>query len=240
MLQGSEICSGIAGGVARITLNRPHVRNALRIEDWKTLSHTIRDLDSRSDVKVIIVRGSPPSFCAGLDLSVIAEVKENPDKGSELVWAIEEVMGSIESARCPVIGAVNGAAMGGGMELATACDVRIMSRSARCGIPAGKLGVVITGQDTQRLVALIGRSRAFMLLGTGRIVTSGEALSMGWADEVVEPEEFESGLHALCENLMDQSSDTITFAKKWCRRKPEGMSEGLVDATNSWRRVAGR
>ena len=173
-------------GVGVIRLDRPPA-NAIGLQLGEELRETIRDADRHPDVHAIVVWGGPKIFAAGADVKAMA------------TWGPEEVRPSVDAlgAACDLleaidtvsIAAVNGYALGGGMELALACDLRYLASDATFGQPEIKLGVIPGAGGTQRLVRLIGPGRSRELVYTGRFVPAAEALDLGLAERIVAPDE---------------------------------------------------
>jgi enoyl-CoA hydratase/carnithine racemase len=179
---GADVRLEVDDGVGVIRLDRPPA-NAIDLELALALQGTIREADGRSDVGAIVVWGGPRIFAAGADIKAMA------------TWGPEEVRPSVDAlgAACDLletvdtvsIAAVNGFALGGGCELALACDLRYLAEDARIGQPEITLGVIPGAGGTQRLVRLIGPGRARELVYTGRTVPADEALAMGLAERVL-------------------------------------------------------
>ena len=173
-------------GVGVIRLDRPPA-NAIGLQLGEELREAIRDADRHPDVHAIVVWGGPKIFAAGADVKAMA------------TWGPEEVRPSVDAlgAACDLleaidtvsIAAVNGYALGGGMELALACDLRYLASDATFGQPEIKLGVIPGAGGTQRLVRLIGPGRSRELVYTGRFVPAAEALDLGLAERIVAPDE---------------------------------------------------
>lgn len=169
-------------GIGYLTLNRPEVRNAFNQEMIDELRDALRHIDKDKKIRVVIITGAGKAFQAGADiaeLSVMAPM-------DILRWneGIVRINAALEKLRQPVIAAINGAAMGGGLELAVSCTLRVMAESAKMGLPEVKLGIIPGTGGTQRLPRLIGKGRAAELLLTGAAVNAHEALDMGLVNRV--------------------------------------------------------
>jgi enoyl-CoA hydratase len=174
-----------AGAVATITLNRPDVLNALNLALLDELSGALAELDRDATVRAVILTGAgSKAFAAGAD---IGELNALPDAraGETQARAGQAVTRAIERMRVPVIAAVNGFALGGGCELAMACDVRIASENARFGQPEVNLGILPGYGGTQRLTRLVGEGTAMYLCLTGEMIDAAEALRVGLVQRVV-------------------------------------------------------
>ena len=173
--------------VARVTLNRPQVLNALSAKVFDELEAVMRALAADVEVRVILVTGAgEKAFAAGADISEIAEA--DVAAGEAKARRGQEVFRFIETCGKPVIACINGFALGGGCELALACTIRLASETARLGQPEVKLGLIPGYGGTQRLPRLVGQSMGLKLLLTGEMIGAAEALRIGLVDEVVPPQ----------------------------------------------------
>lgn len=174
----------VEGGLALLTLNRPQVHNAINrrmIEEWHDV---VRRIQARPDIRVLIITGAGRSFQAGADIAELRSMKP-----LELLrWndGIISFFLALERMAPPVIAAVNGPAMGGGLELACACTIRLAAETAKLGLPEVKLGIIPGAGGTARLPRLIGPGRAAEMILTGRTVEAQEALDLGLVDRIVD------------------------------------------------------
>lgn len=177
------------GGIATLTLNRPEVMNSFNFALLHALKEQIDILRLKANVRVIIITGSgQKAFCAGADLKERATYSEIQVK--EFIYTIRNLFTAIEFLNKPVIGAINGVALGGGTELALACDIRISSMNASMGLTETRLAIIPGAGGTQRLPRLIGRGKAKELIFTGRRVDAKEALQIGLVNQICKPEEL--------------------------------------------------
>ena len=174
-------------GVATLTLNRPEVMNSFNFALLYALKEQINILRLKPDVRVIIITGSgQKAFCAGADLKERTTFNEIQVK--EFIYTIRNLFTSIEFLNKPVIAAVNGVALGGGTELALACDIRIASMNASMGLTETRFAIIPGAGGTQRLPRLIGRGKAKELIFTGRRVEAEEALQIGLVNQTCKQE----------------------------------------------------
>lgn len=203
-------------GIATITLNRPKALNALTQTLLEELYGLCVNLDSDSEVGAVIITGGEKAFAAGADLNDIANLG-SPVDAHALEVRDSEIFNRLASLRQPTIAAISGFALGGGCELALACDVRIAADTAKFGQPEIKLGLLPGQGGTQRLPRLIGEGRAKELLFGGDIIDAKEALRIGLVNRVVP-----------AENLLEEARATaLKFAMQ--PRFALGMIKTLVN-----------
>jgi len=175
-------------GVVVLKLNRPEVMNAFNFSLLNALKNEIERLRFDNDVRVVVITGEGErAFCAGADLKERSTM--DPVEVKKFILTIRNLFTSIEQLNKPVIAAVNGIALGGGTELALACDIRIASENASMGLTETRLGIIPGAGGTQRLPRLIGPGKAKELIFTGRRVSAREALDIGLVNSVC-PLEF--------------------------------------------------
>ena len=184
-------------GITTITINRPNKLNALNIETIQELNDAFNEANLDKNTKVIIITGSgEKAFVAGADISEFADfdVEEGQDlaaEGQELLFDF------VENLSTPVIAAVNGFALGGGLELAMAAHFRVASDNAKMGLPEVSLGVIPGYGGTQRLPQLVGKGRAMEMIMTAGMIDASQALNYGLVNHVTTQEE----LLPFCENI---------------------------------------
>ena len=172
--------------VVVLTLNRPEAMNSFNFAMLRGLRDKVEAVQYDPEVRVVIITGAGKGFCAGADLKERATLSEPQVR--EFIHTIRNLFSFIESLRVPVIAAVNGVALGGGTELALACDLRIASSTASLGLTETRLAIIPGAGGTQRLPRLVGRGKAKELIFTGRRVDATEALQIGLVNQVSKPE----------------------------------------------------
>ncbi|MDY0041867.1 MAG: enoyl-CoA hydratase-related protein [Desulforhabdus sp.] len=173
--------------VVVLTLNRPEVMNSFNFGMLRTLKERVEAIQFDPEVRVVIITGAgEKAFCAGADLKERATYSEQQVR--EFIFTIRNLFTFIEFLNKPVIGAVNGIALGGGTELALACDLRIASTTASMGLTETRLAIIPGAGGTQRLPRLVGRGKAKELIFTGRRVDAREALEIGMVNQICAPE----------------------------------------------------
>ncbi|MGB3590469.1 MAG: enoyl-CoA hydratase-related protein [Nonlabens sp.] len=199
-------------GIATITINRPSKLNALNKETIEELSYAIGDASDDHEVRVIILTGSgEKAFVAGADISEFADFDE--EQGSKLAAHGQEILfNKIENCNTPIIAAINGFALGGGLELAMAAHFRVASGTARMGLPEVSLGVIPGYGGTQRLPQLVGKGRAMEMIMTAGMINAGTAHEYGLVNHVVTQEELMDTCKVLAKKIMKNSPMAIGAA----------------------------
>lgn len=200
------------GNVRVITLHRPQELNSLNSELLSELDSAMAAAAGDHQVKVIIITGAGKAFAAGADISQMATM--NAAEGKSFGAFGSAVFRRIETLGKPVIAAVNGYALGGGCELAMACDIRIGSSKAKVGQPETNLGITPGFSGTQRLARIVGMGRAKEMIFTGEPVDAMEAWRTGLFNKVVEPEELMDTAMAMAEKIAGKAPLAVTYAKE--------------------------
>lgn len=211
--------------IRTLTLNRPAVMNALSRDLRKALADAFADVSQDDEVDVVILTGTGRAFCAGLDL---AELEQKGLAGVGLGPA-GDVVAQMNAVQQPIIGAVNGFAVTGGLELALACDFLLASSNARFADTHVRVGVLPGWGMSQKLPRLIGVSRAKEMSFSGRLVSAGEALDWGLVNRVVAPEELMPQCEALAREISLANRPTLLEVKAlidegWQRTLGEGLA----------------
>ena len=215
------------GLIAVVTVNRPQKLNALDDQTIAELTQCFADLSTDDKVGAIVLTGAgEKAFIAGADIGVLSKQgvldgKENARRGQALTLRIEE-------SPKPVLAAINGFALGGGLEMALACDVRFCSPNARLGLPEVSLGIIPGYGGTQRLPRLIGSGLALQMILTGDPVTADEALRIGLVNGVLPQPELLTGVKAIAARMIARGPQAVALAKQAARRGLQmSMRDGL-------------
>ena len=199
-----NILTDVKNGILSVTLNRPNQLNALNKNVFSEIESVMSDASKEDNIKGIIITGSgEKAFAAGADIKEFAHF--NVEQGKELSANGQRIFKIIETHNKPVIAAINGFALGGGLELAMACHIRVASDNARFGQPEVSLGVTPGYAGTQRLTQLIGKGKSMELLMTGSMIKADEALSLGLVNYVVPQVELIAKAEELLGLIMKQS-----------------------------------
>lgn len=199
-------------GIRLLTINKPQSLNALDSEVLRELGSVVAETAADESIRVLIITGEGRAFVAGADISEM--VSKDPMQGLAFGKFGAEVFRAIEQLPIPVIAAVNGFALGGGCELAMACDLRIASTKAKFGQPEVGLGIIPGFSGTLRLPRLVGPAKAKELVYTGEVIRADEALRIGLVNTVVEPEALMDEALALAEKIAAQAPVAVQLAKK--------------------------
>lgn len=193
--------------VAKITIDSPPA-NALSSAIIQEIDQTLDEIEKDDSIKAVVLHGEGRFFSAGADIKEFTEVN-HPDQFSELSAKGQEVFQRIEDFSIPVIAAIHGAALGGGLELAMACSIRIVSESATLGLPELTLGLIPGFAGTQRLPKLVGAAKAYEMILTGEPIKGKEAFALGLANQVVKNESVLEEALNLAQKIAEKSKPTI-------------------------------
>ncbi len=197
-----------SGGVAEVLIDRPDKRNALTIAMWRTLAAICTDLAADPELRAVVVGGAGPSFCAGADISALSE---DDAAMKDAVRAGEE---SLRGLAVPTIAKIRGHCMGGGNQIAIACDLRVADVSAVFAVPPAKLSVVYPANSTQALVALVGPAAAKRLLFTAATIDAAQALRLGLVDELAATDELDAAVARIVDAILPLAPLTQAASKQ--------------------------
>lgn len=215
-----------ADGVTTLTLHNPPKRNAMTGAMWRELPELLAGLADDASVRVLVVTGARNTFCAGADISTL---RDSAESAQQLAVAAEEALSAFPK---PTLAVVEGHCVGGGAQLAAACDLRFASRDALFGVTPAKLGIVYPASSTQRLVRLVGPATAKFLLFSGELIDAERALRTGLVDEVHPPEGLQERVAAFTRTLVERSQLTQAAAKEFAGTDPDPAR------AEHWRRIA--
>ncbi|HEX6443981.1 MAG TPA: enoyl-CoA hydratase/isomerase family protein [Streptosporangiales bacterium] len=210
-MQTSGVAVEIEGPVAEVVVGTGRRRNAMTGAGWDRLAVVLRNVAASSAVRAVVVRGAGETFCAGSDMTEwqdadLAQVERSFAR-------MEAAFRAIEECPVPVVAEIRGAAAGAGCELALACDLRVMARSARIGMPIARLGILPSPAFASRLAAVAGPAVARELLYTGRLLDAPAAVSAGLANHAVPDAELTVYVAGLVAEITDQPPAAVRAAK---------------------------
>ncbi|MFF5207260.1 enoyl-CoA hydratase/isomerase family protein [Streptosporangium sp. NPDC000396] len=223
--------------VATLRINRPGKRNAMSVAMWRALPGLLAPLAGDPGVRVLVLTGAGGTFCSGADISEVAGLSaEGDDTG--LTVAAERALAGFPK---PVIAMIEGFCVGGGCQLALACDLRLAAEDARFGITPARLGIVYPLSSTRRLVDVVGPSTAKLLLYSAELVDAGRALRTGLVDEVLPREGLRERVYGLARTMAGNSQLTLAATKEvvdgradearfreWQKKSREEVPEGVA------------
>jgi len=218
-----------------ITLDRPDQMNALNRELVSELADALREAESDHAVHVIVITGAGRAFCAGADLLEAQQNLTDMARFREGLLTWRDAFALMETVTKPVIGAVNGVALAGGLELALACDVMVASSQAKLGDVHARYGLVPGGGGSQRLPDAVGTRWARWLMYTGAVLTADEALNIGLVQAVYPHEQFMEQVGELARTMSLRSGPGLAFMKRMStspRVTPAGIERELEAAVN--------
>ena len=223
----TNILSSFSDGITTITINRPTKLNALNKDTIQELHDAFDEANNDSDTKVIIITGSgDKAFVAGADISEFADF--DVEEGGKLAAQGQALLFDfVENLSTPVIAAVNGFALGGGLELAMSCHFRLASENAKMGLPEVSLGVIPGYGGTQRLPQLVGKGRAMEMVMTAGMIDANQALNYGLVNHVVSQEELLPLCEKIAGKIMRNSSVAIAEAIR-------SINAGYEDGVNGY------
>lgn len=214
------------GNIAIVTMNRPKALNALNSETLKELENVIEALEKDNEIYAVVLTGAgEKAFVAGADISEMKDLNE--EQGKEFGLLGNKVFRRLENLDKPVIAAINGFALGGGCELAMACDIRIASAKAKFGQPEAGLGITPGFGGTQRLPRIVGLGKAKELIYTCDIIKADEALRIGLVNRVVEVEALLDEAKAMAKKIAVNAPIAVKLCKDAINR---GMQVNIDEA----------
>ncbi len=202
------------GATRHVVLNRPEKRNAMSQELLRALADALREAAEDESVHCVVLRGEGPVFSAGVDLAELAESSSEPGRLRPFRDTFLACPNLCEAMTKPVVCQIHRTCVGGALEVALGCDLRIASDDAQLGLPEVKFGIIPDVGGSTRLPAVVGLGRAKELIMTGRTIDAAEAERIGLINRVVAPDELEQATEALVEELLANSHVAVGRAKR--------------------------
>ena len=197
----------VADSVATVTITNPAKRNAMSAEMWAALPDVLEELAADSSVRVLVLTGAGDTFCAGADISELSDIEVD---GVSLAIVAESALANFPK---PTMAAIRGYCVGGGCQLAAACDLRFAADGARFGVTPAKLGIVYPASATTRLVELVGVAGAKYLLYSADLISTEHAMRIGLIDELVAADRFADRVAEFAATLVSRSQLTLQATK---------------------------
>jgi enoyl-CoA hydratase/carnithine racemase len=216
----SQVLVESRGPALWVTFNRPEAHNAMTFAMYEDLFAACERADADDEVRVLVLRGAgEKAFVAGTDISQFADFDESGEDGLAYEATIDRIVGRLEAVGKPTVALVDGFAMGSGLALSAACDLRVCTPAARFGLPIARtVGNCLSMENYARLAALLSPARLKDIVFTARAIEIDEALAIGLATEVAEPDAVEARVEELCELLASHAPVTLRATKEALRR----------------------
>lgn len=224
-----SITWSLQGQTARLLIANPGHMNAISVAMWRQLRACFSEISARTDVRVVVISGASGAFAAGADIAEFSRVRMSRDQvRSYHEDTIAPALTAITHCPVPVVAAIDGACVGGGLEIACACDLRIASERSRFGVPINRLGFPMAPAEAAALVALVGGPIALELLLEGRVLDAEEAYDKGLVNRVVPQPLFEDQVTSVLEHIC-AGAPAAARRNKWLIRHLMGLAqaEGL-------------
>lgn len=207
------------GRIATVILNNPNKRNALTLAAWEALAAALAALDADEAMRCIVIRGAgDAAFAAGADISEFPRERATAAQAKAYGETVARCVGAVAGCRHPTVALIRGACTGGGLEIASACDLRICASTARLGIPINRLGHTLAYSELELLLRLVGPATALEMLLEGRIYEAPEALAKGLVNRVVADAEVETEAYATARRIAAGAPLVARLHKKFVRR----------------------
>ena len=220
------------GDIATVVLNRPEKLNALNKALWQAIGDSFAALDGDGNVRCIVLRGAgEKAFAPGADITEFEAERANFEQARAYGGVMHATMARIADCRHPTIAMIKGVCVGGGLELATMCDLRICGESSRFGVPINRLGVIMAYPEITALIDLVGRATALEILLEGRVFGAAEAKDKRLVNRVVPDDAVEAETYATARRIADGAPLSNRYHKKFARRllDPRPLSEAEFD-----------
>lgn len=232
---GGRILAETDGVIGWLTFNQPERLNAVRRDMWDAIPAAVGWLAGAPGVRCIVVRGAGErAFISGADIGEFDTQRNDSATNREFTASVSAATASLLSAPLPVIAMINGFCIGGGIVIATACDIRICSEGSHFGVPAGRLGLGYELDNLQRLQAIVGAGVALEMIATARHLTSSEALRVGLVNHVVPEPAMMATTRALVDQISATAPKTFAAAKLASRAGADphlrGVAQAAIDA----------
>jgi enoyl-CoA hydratase/carnithine racemase len=202
------------GAVRHLILNRPEKRNAMHGELVLAIGEALREAAAATDVRCVVLRGAGPMLSSGMDFGALGGLAEAPQHLRAFRREILEAWNRAEEMTKPVICQIHGGCIGGALELALACDLRVMAADAVIGMPETRVGLIPDVGGSSRLPAVVGLGRAKELIMTGKLIGAEEAERIGLVNRVAPPEELEAATQQLADELLACAPIAVGLAKR--------------------------
>ena len=224
------------GTIATVTLNRPDKLNALNLGSWKRLGEVFAELSADETLRCIVIRGAGgKAFAAGADISEFDNERRNVEQARRYGEVVDAAMEAIATSPHPTIALIEGVCVGGGLEIASCCDLRICGASSRFGVPVNRLGLTMAYREMRQLLALVGPAVAKEILFEGSVFGAERALAMGLVNRVAADDQVDDEAFATAGRIASGAPLVNRLHKKFIRRladpsplTPDELDEGYA------------
>lgn len=202
-----------------LVLNRPEVRNALNLRTWQRIAQGMAELEGDAEVRVVVMRGATSAaFISGADISEFPDLRASAEQARSYRDAPGRALTALLESQKPVVAMISGVCVGGGVQVALACDIRIAARGTRLGVPAARLGLAYPLEGVLALTQVVGPANARDILLSARLFDADEALAMGLINQVVEPSQLEDFTRDYALRMASNAPLTMSAAKAAIRQ----------------------
>lgn len=201
-------------GVATVLMNRPAKRNAFTLDMYRDFGRVMGELDADDAVRCVVLRGAGGAFCAGSDIAGFGDDRDGAAQAADYAAFTLSMTDRLKHLRHPTLACIEGVCVGGGLELAALCDIRIAGRSSRFGIPVNRIGLTVDHQELADLIAVIGTTRVLEILLEGHVFGADEAMSKGLLTRVADDEHVVEQAYAAARRI----AAAAPLVNRWHKR----------------------
>lgn len=206
------------GSLATVILNKPEKLNAMDLPMWKGLAEAFTNLHTDDGVRCVVLTGAGKAFAAGADISEFDTVRKTPEQAREYDVVMRKALNAVRDCRHPVIARIEGACVGGGLELAAMADIRICNESARFGVPINRISVVMAYPEIQGLLRLAGPANVLEILLEGKVIGAADALRMGLVNRVIADDMMDAEINETVKRITAGAPRVNAWHKRFVRR----------------------
>lgn len=226
-----EVICKLEGRVARVMINRPEQHNAMNLAVWRGLLHAFQDLNQRSDLRCVVIRGTGgKAFSPGADIKEFETERSSPALAKVYGAVMHETLAQIRDCQHPVVAMIEGPCVGAGLEIACCCDLRICQTKSRFGVPVNRLGLVMAYQEMEGLLALVGQAVALEIVLEGRVFGSAEAKEKGLVNRIVADDAIEAETDAMVRRIVAGAPLVNRWHKRFVRTLMQKSVRDLSEA----------
>ncbi|MDA1101198.1 MAG: enoyl-CoA hydratase-related protein [Proteobacteria bacterium] len=224
-----------AGNIATVTLSAPDRLNAMNLAMWQGIADAFTALEAADDLRCVVLRGAgEKAFAAGADIAEFATERFDQDSARRYGEVMAAALSAIQNCRHPVVAMIHGVCVGGGLELACCCDLRICGAGSRFGVPVKNLGLVVALNEMEDVAGVVGRATALEIVLEGRIFAAEEALQKGLVNRVVPDDQVTGEAEATARRIAEGAPLVARWHKKFARRLAEPRPLGGAEIEDSY------